>query len=285
MSASGADASASLSVVVAFVNLFNIRKAYQSAFRPTKPLSNKALERAFDAAIPLLQNSEIGEVAKLAKEVKLFEGKERTAVERKLREARSRILTKLLKLPLKDIVPKGHGEISVLKKDLISDPQESEKVWEIYNHTFEKVNRMSPCKQSFDRDHFLEALHDPTIHKYLLHSDSVGTIGLALITNDFKNAPWISSDYFKAHFSDAFEKKEIYYFLGLAIHEHFRSRRYSLLLIEHIIDDIPHHAVLGFDHSRNINPLLHHFTKVVKQARSIIRTHIDRQHYHVVQRR
>ncbi len=78
---------------------------------------------------------------------------------------------------------------------------------------------------------------------------------------------------------------QIYYFQGLAVHDQFRSRNHSLALIEHIIDDIPHNAIMGFDHSNNINPLLHHFTKVVRQARSILRTHIDRQHYHVVQRK
>src|SRR3989338_1522022 len=174
---------------------------------------------------------------------------------------------------------------SVIKKDNISDPVEIETIWEIYNHTFEKVNRLSPCRQSFDHDHFVEALRDSTIHKYLLQSTVDGTVGIGLITNDFKNAPWISSDYFKAHFPEAFAKNTIYYFLGLAIKEHFRARRLSLLLIEDIIDEIPHDAIMGFDHSRNINPLLHHFTKVVRQARSLMRTHIDRQHYHIVQRK
>ena len=174
--------------------------------------------------------------------------------------------------------------VTAMKRERIVDHDETERLWEIYNKTFEKVNRLSPCRQSLDREHFMEVLHDTTVAKYLLVHTNAGIIGIGLITNDFKNTPWISSEYFQFHYPESFEKRHIYYFMGLAIDERHRGQHYSLTLIEHIIDDLPHHAILGFDHSGNVNPMLHHFTKVVKQARSIERTHLDRQHYHIVKR-
>ena len=63
-----------------------------------------------------------------------------------------------------------------------------------------------------------------------------------------------------------------------------KGNGYSLYLIEHIIDDLPKESIMGFDHSGNINPLLHHFTKIIKQSNKINRQRIDQQHYHVVSR-
>jgi ribosomal protein S18 acetylase RimI-like enzyme len=178
----------------------------------------------------------------------------------------------------------SNSEVSVMKRERITDDADEKRLWDIYRATFEKVNRMSPCRQSFDKEHFLEALHDVTVLKYLLIHKDAGSIGIGFITNDFKNTPWISWEYFKAHYPEPFEQRHIYYFMGLAIDEKFRGRRYSLPLIEHIIDDLPHHAIMGFDHSGNVNPMLHHFTRIVKQARSLRRSYLDRQHYHIVKR-
>lgn len=188
---------------------------------------------------------------------------------------------RLLALQMKSMVAR---ELSIEKLAVVADDADVERLWGIYGGTFEEVNKKSPCKQSFDHKHFVEAMRESTILKYLLMHPKEGAIGLAMITNDFKNTTWISSDYFREHFPHQFSKQAIYYFMGIALDKKHRGNRYSLVLIEHIIDDIPHHAVMGFDHSHNVNPVLHYFTRVVKQAKSIRRTHIDRQHYHIVER-
>lgn len=175
-----------------------------------------------------------------------------------------------------------HG-VEVVKKEHINNQNEAEDLWDIYNKTFEPVNEISPCRQSLDKNHFIEVLNDLTVQKYILNKTNYGSIGIALVTNDFKNTPWISADYFRVKFPQEYADKLVYYFMGLAIRNEFRGNKYSMLLIEQIIDDLPHNAVMGFDHSRNINPMLHHFTKIVRQAKDIMRIHVDRQHYHVVQ--
>lgn len=182
-------------------------------------------------------------------------------------------------------VPKKDESIKVLRKDYIDSSEEIEKLWGIYNETFIKINKLSPCKQSFDYEHFVESLKDITVRKYILSGASGEYIGLGFITNDFKNTPWISEDYFKFNYPKEFAQQLIYYFIGIAVSQQFRGRRYSISLIEHIVDDTPVDSIIGFDHSRNINPMLHHFTRIIKQSHFISRKHIDRQHYHVVQRK
>jgi hypothetical protein len=185
------------------------------------------------------------------------------------------------------IINKGNDQlpdgIEMFKMEHISNREDVESLWNIYNHTFEPLNRISPCKQSLDHEHFIEALSSTSISKYTLHKKSLGYIGIGLITNDFKNLTWISEDYFRYKFPKEFEKKLVYYLIGIAISPEFRGNKLSIKLIESVMDDLPRDVVIGFDHSRNINPVLHHFTRVVKQAGLIKRIHIDRQHYHAVQ--
>ncbi len=171
------------------------------------------------------------------------------------------------------------------KKLHVDDKTEREILWEIYNSTFEKLNKISPCKQSLDEHHFMEIMENRDVAKYILSKNNHGIIGICLTTNNFMNTPWISEDYFKVNFPNEFFKNKIHYFIGLAIRENHRNNSYSISLIENVIDDLPTDAIIGFDHSKNINPLLHYFTRIVRQAKFIQRKHIDQQHYHVVYRK
>ena len=182
---------------------------------------------------------------------------------------------------------KNRSSNSILvKKEIIEDINEMDKLWEIYHNAFSKLNKRSPCKQSFDREHFIDVLKNPTALKYIItDKDNNNFIALALITNNLKNSPWISEEYFESKFPDHFSKGLIYYFMGLAIHDDYKRQGHSLNLIEMIIDDLPHEAIMGFDHSYNINPILHYFTSIVKQAKFIKRKHLDKQSYHIVHRR
>lgn len=189
---------------------------------------------------------------------------------------------------IKDIasgIKKPTGQVSVQRKDIITDQGEVEKLWQVYNETFEPINKMSPCRQSFDHKHFVEVLVDQSVRKYILYLKTNEIIGIAFITNNFVNTPWISEEYFKVNYPIEYSSKLIYYFMGLAIDSAYRGNKFSIFLIEGLIDDLPPEAIMGFDHSKNVNPLLHHFTRIIKQSHLIERNHIDRQHYHVVQRK
>ena len=106
-----------------------------------------------------------------------------------------------------------------------------------------------------------------------------------MMTSDFKNTPWISEEYFKENYPEEYEKGVIRYFIGLAVHSDFRGNRYSMALMEYIFDNLPVDAIVGFDHSHNVNPMLHHFIRIMRQGNLLKRTYIDRQHYHVIQRK
>lgn len=192
------------------------------------------------------------------------------------------ILYKLLKNTFKD---DAFSELNIERLTSIHEKDLQDTLWSIYGKTFAKLNRESPCKQSYSEEHFYSVLREKTVNKYVLKLSTGEVAGIALITNNLANAEWISSEYFQTNYPKEYSAKSIYYFLGLAIDSKFRSKRLSLPLIEHIIDDIPHDSIMAFDHSKNVNPFLHHFTKVVRQAKKLRSVHIEQQHYHIVKRR
>lgn len=179
-----------------------------------------------------------------------------------------------------------NNDIVIMKKEVVQNEQEISALWGIYDDCFTRLNKLSPCKQSFDREHFVEVLKDSSSSKYLIYNKHDNElVGIGIVSNNLRNSPWISEEYFKYKYPEKFSKDLIYYFMGIAINSEYGKKGYSLALIEKIIDDIPHGSIVGFDHSRNANPFLHYFTHVVKQARSLKREHIDRQHYHIVYRK
>lgn len=180
---------------------------------------------------------------------------------------------------------KRSQDVNVVRLNQVIEPTEKERLWSIYDKVFEPVNKISPCKQSLDKVHFFAALEDVSIRKYILKYKDDKIIGLTLTTNNFSNTPWISEEYFEENYKKYHKNRMVYYFMGLAIDSNYRGNKYSISLIESVIDDLPDGAIMGFDHSRNVNPMLHQFTRVVRQSKVIERKHIDKQHYHVVEKK
>jgi len=153
---------------------------------------------------------------------------------------------------------------TIIRKEIVDDMDEAD--------SFLPINKITPCKQSLDREHFHKILRESSAIKYLvLQKESNQLIGMGIITNKLKNSPWISEEYFKTKFPEKFSQQLVYYFMGLAICDEHRREGHSLALIERIIDDLPPKSVLGFDHSNNVNPFLYYFTHIVKQARFLKR--------------
>lgn len=174
----------------------------------------------------------------------------------------------------------------IIKKKAIESKKEMEGLWKIYDQSFLETNRKSPCRQNLRQGHFFQALKNPTVFKYILFTkENNQPIGIAMVTNNLKNSPWISEDYFKSQFPKIFSKGFLYYFMGIAILEKHRGRGHAVALIEKIIQDLPKETIMGFDHSFNANRHLPYFTKIISQSRFIKRKYLDKQRYYIVFRK
>lgn len=171
--------------------------------------------------------------------------------------------------------------IEVVKKEVITDNSEQEKMWEIYDTSFIELNKNAPCKQSFDKVHFMNLMDKVDVLKYVIFTkDNHALIGLGMITNNFENTPWISEEYFKAKFKNCFEKKLIYYFMGIAIAKDWQHKGYATLLVKEITDGLPEGAIVGFDNSKNTNYFIPHFAD--NNGKKKKRIFLDSQNYYIV---
>jgi len=175
--------------------------------------------------------------------------------------------------------------LEIIKSQVVEQDELREKLWQIYNASFLELNERTPCRQSFDKEHFMDLLLSPTVLKYLISTrNGDGLICIGLISNDFSNTPWISEDYFRCNFKDYFEKKLIFYFLGIAVEKNFRNQGFASLLIKRIVEELPPEAVIGFDHSENANFFVPKLTRIVNQGRKTSKKYLDSQNYYIVQR-
>lgn len=165
----------------------------------------------------------------------------------------------------------------ILKTLIVSDAPSQNVLWVIYSESFKKVNECSPCKQSFDKVEFMDVLTNDTVIKYVLY-DEKEIIGIGLITNKFKNLPWISSDYFHKNYPSEFENNQVYYFMGIAIKKGSRGIGNAKSLINYIIHDFKG-KILGFDHSVVVNPLIPKFTLLIRNKKTS-KKKIESQNYY-----
>lgn len=171
--------------------------------------------------------------------------------------------------------------IDIVQKSIVNDNIDKEKLWEIYNCSFADLNKNAPCKQSFDKVHFLDIMERPDVFKYLVFAEhGSNLIGLGMLTNNFENTPWISEEYFKNKFRDNFDKKNIYYFLGVAIAEGQRHKGFATVLIKKMANNLPSGAMVGFDNSEKMNFFIPHFSD--NNGKNKKRKFLDSQNYYIV---
>lgn len=171
---------------------------------------------------------------------------------------------------------------SVTKKLIVDNIEEVEGLWGIYNNSFLLVNRRAPCKQSFSEESFADILKDPTAIKYIaVNENDKKLAGMGIITNNFKNTPWISEEYFEYQFPGFYSKRLMYYFIGIVVSERYRKQRCASRIINKIIGDLPEGAAVGFDHSYKVNPLMPYIVKKINDCRNIKRKYLDSQNYYI----
>jgi len=174
--------------------------------------------------------------------------------------------------------------IEIEKKEIISDKYEKERVWEIYNSSFAEINKNVPCKQSLNKDYFLRLIERPDVFKYIVYTkDKQYIIGIGMFTNNLNNTLWISEEYFREKFKNHFEKKIIYYFMGVAIADGYRHKGYAKVLIKRMISDLPDNAIVGFDHSKKVNFFIPNFANFISGRKKKLL--LDSQNYYIVLRK
>lgn len=107
--------------------------------------------------------------------------------------------------------------------------------WEMYDAEFAESNKRSPCRQSFYKDEFMEAMDNPAMSKigYVKNGEIVA---LCLLGSDLDQFPWLSKDFYEHNYPEDYQNGNILYFMTLLTKEAHRRNDYASDLIKLLTD-------------------------------------------------
>lgn len=114
-------------------------------------------------------------------------------------------------------------------------PEEIDFWWPVYDEPFNEINRTNPCRQSFTKEEFAEAMVSPTMAK-LAYVENGEIISMCLLSNDFKHFPWLSQEFYKAQYPDEFESEDIYYFVSLLTNPEKQGQLHATKVVDFITE-------------------------------------------------
>lgn len=168
-------------------------------------------------------------------------------------------------------------KIQIIKN--ITDHEETEKLWAIYDESFKQINEKSPCRQSFHKDDFIKILGKDNVLKILAYVNKK-PIALAMVSNDFANSPWISEDYYRVNFPTEYSERRIYYFMGIVIEKQYRNLGMTVEMLKKLVQKLPKNVIIGFDHSFKNNSRIAKFPYLLGRQ-FIKRKYLDSMDYYI----
>ncbi len=110
----------------------------------------------------------------------------------------------------------------------------AKKYWLIYKAAFEPLKVLSPCRQSFNEEEFMEEMTDERVLKFVLWDDEGDAVAMSMVAVDLSALPWISPEYFAARFPEQFAAGTIYYFGTILVPPEHQNRGYMEMLLEEL---------------------------------------------------
>lgn len=149
---------------------------------------------------------------------------------------------------------------------------EAEQLWSFYDGIFAPLNEESPCRQSFHRDEFMEALDSPTLVKIVAQGTEATIIGLtmfAILKDEMPLMPWINPQFYKKRWPQHWGK--IIYVSTICVPMDARGlgtgKKIMLAILQYMRDHrIP---LIAFDHSMGRIPVLPDQIMTVTRGRPV----------------
>ncbi|HEU5039034.1 MAG TPA: hypothetical protein VFT70_18650 [Nocardioides sp.] len=157
--------------------------------------------------------------------------------------------------------------------------------YDLYAESFRELQAHAVARQLLHREEFLEEMHDPRVHKYVAWSDAGEPIGLSTLTNHLETVPWISPEYFRHHYPDAFARGAVYYIGFTLVRPAHRQTRVFQAMVHRMGEVLePARAVVGWDICASNDDNFsfgEHAARALGQTGDVTVRPIDRQTYYV----
>ena len=107
----------------------------------------------------------------------------------------------------------GHWRFT--RETVVTEPLAAQ-FYELYELTFGPLRSRSAARQVLTKLEFYTQMSDPRVDKYIAWSDDGEPVGITTLTKHLESVPWISPEYFAAHYPDHWARHAVYY-LGFTL--------------------------------------------------------------------
>jgi hypothetical protein len=126
--------------------------------------------------------------------------------------------------------------------------QDAADFYGLYAAAFEPLRPSAVARQVLYEREFFEEMADPRVLKYVAWDPHDRPIGLSTLTRHLETIPWISPQYFTAHFPEHAARRAIYYLGFTLVHASTRRSRVFAEMIGAIVRRlVAERAVCAYD--------------------------------------
>lgn len=104
----------------------------------------------------------------------------------------------------------------VTRHSIVSDPQLTDGLWNLYRRSYARVARETPTHEMLEREEFVDQLRSGTNRFWVVWDDG-RPVGMALISTDVRATRWLSETYFEHHFPERFRAGLVHYVVWVTI--------------------------------------------------------------------
>lgn len=128
------------------------------------------------------------------------------------------------------------------------DDATADMFYDLYLDAFDALRKRAVARQVLHRNEFFEEMSDPRVWKYVAWDRSGRPCGLTTLTRHLDTVPWISPEYFSAHYPEHSARQAIYY-LGFTLvsAEQRRSRVFEQMIAKIVDRMVVDKAVCAYD--------------------------------------
>jgi hypothetical protein len=120
--------------------------------------------------------------------------------------------------------------------------------WGLYLEAFGPLRARAAARQVLHEDEFFEEMVDPRIWKYVAWDEAGRAVGMTTLTKDLATVPWISPEFYEAHYPEHFARDAVYYLGFTLVQKGSRGVLSFAAMIEAVVHRLAEaRAVCGYD--------------------------------------
>lgn len=142
---------------------------------------------------------------------------------------------------------RGSPVVSVTVETAL-DQATAESFYSLYLDAFEALRRRAVARQVLHRHEFFEEMQDERVLKYVARDAEGQMCGLTVLTRHLETVPWISPEYFAAHYPEHYARGAVYYLGFTLVAVENRRERVFEAMIRAVVDQVAaDRGVCGYD--------------------------------------